>query len=79
MQELPESAMPSPRERTMVAFETTSPNLQPDQSVSCGKCVSLLRLTHAILDTKTGKLVRFLVCRDCGEIKREAETFLTIQ
>ena len=60
----------------MVAFETTSPNLQPDQSVSCGKCVSLLRLPHAILDTKTGKLVRILVCRDCGEIKREAATFL---
>ena len=56
----------------MVAFETTSPNLQPDQSVSCGTCVSLLRLTHAILDTKTGRLVRVSVCRDCGEIKREA-------
>jgi hypothetical protein len=31
----------------------------------------LLRLTHAILDTKTEEIVRILVCRDCGETKWE--------
>jgi hypothetical protein len=61
--------MPSWQERKMVAFETTSPNLEPNQSVSCGNCVSLLRLTYAILDIKTGKILRILVCRDCGEIR----------
>jgi hypothetical protein len=54
-----------------MASTTDSANRQRSELVRCLKCISLLRLTYAIVDPKTGKVERIYVCRDCGDIKWE--------